>query len=311
MISLSRGRSRTPEQSVPDGLDDVAELDEVPELDDEPEPDEEPDDDGPSGPLGDDTPPEKIAAEAGRQHHAAAVASDRAAGDTAEAERIMEEARERAAQVIAEAEAGVRALSQSAGQAQREAADLEQHAKYLDTAAADITKAEEAEARADALEAEREQLTGTVADLDGKLDALMAERGQLAAQMTTARESGDLDALAAHRSRDSAAGEVIAALSAQRQAALARLEAIGDGTETFANRPLLKVLPPLAQARQAAGQARRSASTALNLAYPDRPQAVVDRLRAERAQADRYRLEQADAEAARQQATRPRTFVRL
>lgn len=252
------------------------------------------------------------AAESAEAHRQAAGEAAGLADDgTAEAERIMTEARERAAVIMAAAEDAARVLAKSADQARRQAGALEERTRFLGAATAGLTAEAGAEARADALEAEREQLAADVTELDGKLGGLAAERGQLDAQMTEARESGDLDALAALRSRDSAAAEVAASLTAQRGAGLARFAEIGDGTETFGTHPLLTKLPPLSKAREDAEHARRSVRDALNMAFPERPEAVVDRAKAERAERERYRARSWEAEQARQRAMEPRTFVRL
>lgn len=222
---------------------------------------------------------------------------------------MLADARREVARIMTEAEGLAGVLSESADQAARQADALADRARSLCNAAAEAAQADEAEAAADALGAERGQLAATVTELNDRITVLGAEREQLAVRMDSARESGDLDGLAALRSRDSAAADIAASLTAQREAALARLDAIGDGSETFSSRPLLKVLPPLAKAVQDAEQHRRGARQGLHLAFPDTPAAIAARAREYELALERAADEQRTAEAARARQAQPRQIV--
>ena len=248
-----------------------------------------------------DTGAGEVAAAAGRFRRASQLARERAEGDQAEAHRVMTEARAQVAEILRSAEAAASVLAKSAGQAARQAEALGDRSRWLVTAANETTKAEAAEDRADDLQAEREQLAASVTELDGRLAVLAAEREQLAARMAGARTVGDLDGLAALRSRDGAAADLAETLTAQRDAALARIAEIGE--PDWPHDPK----PPLAAALRAAETARRSARQAMNATWPERPEAVRDALRDE-AVATLDALRDSAAEAAARQ---PRTFVRL
>jgi hypothetical protein len=249
---------------------------------------------------------EDITASADAHRQAEEDAAGRAERDRAEAEELLARARAEADRIIGEAEAAASPLSAAAAIAGKEAAELAERVQGLGRAAAATVNAVAAEARVTALEDEREDLSGKHAALAGRLAELAAEARELAPQLAAALEAGALDEMSSLRNRMDSIRDVEGALRAQQAPILGRLAAIGDGE-------LSPIWPQkeLYQARQDASHAQRSARDALNMAFPDRAEAVADRLVAERREAERYRFEFRDAEAARQRAMEPRTFVRL
>jgi hypothetical protein len=247
-----------------------------------------------------------VTASAAAHRQAAGDAAGRAARDRAEAEQLLAAARAEAARIIGEAEAAARPLTDAAAIADRDSAELTVRAQWLGSAAAEAVKAEEADARAKALEDERADLSGRQAELGRRLATLAAERRDLEPQLGAARDSGDLDAMTSIRNRLDSIRDLEATLQAQRAPLIGRVAEIGDGTETLATHPLLQALPPLARARQDARQARYTLRRILNDAFPDRPEAVADKGRQDWEEGRRFAAERA------QQAPRDRprqTFV--
>ena len=238
------------------------------ELDDAPEPDLSP----LTGPVTSDD----ITASADDHGRAAAMAMAQAAHDRTEAEEIFAAAQERIAQIAAEAEARMRPLADSAAASEKAAGQLGERARILRSGAAAAAQAEQEQARADALEAERDKLAERAADLAARLAGLSAERAALDGDLSGARDRGDLDAMTSLRGRIAALDDLAASLGAQRASALARVDAIGNGEQS-------PIWPqkPWAEARRIAGMHSTSARRALNHAFPGRSEAAEDRKRAE------------------------------
>jgi hypothetical protein len=254
---------------------------------------------------------EDVAVAAGRHRRAAALATERAERDRAEAEQLLEDAQREAARIIAAAEAEARPLITSAGDAEKEASALAERAQRLVNAATAAVNAEAAAARVQALEDERADLAVKQADLGGRLAELAEQKRELEPQLAAATDSADLDLMTGLRNRLDSIGVLEGALRAQQAPLAARLAEIGAGDETFATHPLLKVLPLLAKARQAAASDQSSVRTALNLAFPERPEAAADAAREEfrlTIEAQRGRIAE---EAAAQRKPQPRAVVHL
>jgi hypothetical protein len=77
------------------------------------------------------------------------------------------------------------------------------------------------------LAAEREALAGRVATWDARLAELAADRQHLEGQLAAAREAGDAAAITSLRGRLAGVEEASASLSAQRDVARSRMDAIG------------------------------------------------------------------------------------
>lgn len=262
-------------------------------------------------PLTDDATAAAIDAAAERHRQAAEDARQRAGHEHGEAARLLADARAQVDRITTEAEALARTLSGSAAIAEREAETLDEHARVLAVAASNAAEADRAEARAGVLEAERHQLADQVADIGTRLSRLAADKRDLEPQLAEATDSADLDLMTGLRGRLDSIRDLEASLTARRTTLLARTEEIGDGTETFTTHPLLRVLPPLALAYQAAAGARQGARQALNRAFPGRPEAVADAAREEWRLIFEAQAERLTGEVAAQQAPRRQSVVHL
>jgi vacuolar-type H+-ATPase subunit I/STV1 len=225
-------------------------------------------------PLADDATADEFAAAAERHRQAETQVREHAAHDQAEAEEILAAAKAEAARIMAEAEASAGVLAKSAKQATYAAGELDNRARSLDIAASKASDAEEAEARAAALEEERDELAAAAEGIDRRLGELARERQQLEAELAAATDSADLDVMTNLRNRLGSIADVVRLLTGRRDAARARLKAIGDGTETFGTHPALQALPPLAEERRQADMARSGVIEVLDQVWPDSPQAV-------------------------------------
>jgi hypothetical protein len=255
---------------------------------------------------------EDIAAAAGCHRRAAALATESAERDRAEAEQLLEDAQREAARIIDGAKAEALPLVTSAGDAEMEAAELAERAERLVNAATAAVNAEAAAARVQALEDERAELAAQAAELDGRLAELAGRKRDLEPQLAAATDCADLDLMTGLRNKLDSIGVLEETLRTRRAPLLARVAEIGAGDETFATHPLLKVLPLLAKARQAAASGQSSVRTALNLAFPERPEAVADAAREEfrlTIEAQRGRI--AEEAAAQRKPPPPRAVVHL
>jgi hypothetical protein len=174
-----------------------------------------------------------------------------------EAERIKSAARQRALDTQAEATA-----------ASRESAALEGRARLITAAIAEQELGGEAVQLGAALEVERVQLGGTIADLDTKLADLGAGRELAGSELAEARTVTDVAGVTAARARLEAIADLEEDLTRQRRQAADRAEAIGDGTGANGE---------FGAACKAASQHYAKAQDLLNHAYPDSPAAVLAR----------------------------------
>jgi chromosome segregation ATPase len=190
---------------------------------------------------------------------------------------ILAEARAQAAAIIASAETAAGILSAEADQAGKTAAGLEQRGRWAGAAARGAEAAEEAEARAAALVAERDRCAARIAEVNGQLADLAGQRADAEARLDGARQRGDVDDITALRGRLDALADLAASVSAHRAQAQARIEAIGTGQFLPGERTPRELYRALTDA----SSHRSSVRQALNMLYPDRPEAELDRRRAE------------------------------
>jgi hypothetical protein len=261
----------------------------------------------PAAVLGSDATAEDIAALAVRYHEAAEVAATAAEQDQAEYDTLMAAGREKAAQVIAETEAQAGPLADSAAARRLAAGSHSETDRRLATAAAYTATAEKSEAAVQALEDERDELARKQEGLVRRGDPLAAERRDLEAQLASATEVADLDAMTSLRNRIDSIRAAEAVLTRQHAAAQARLDQIGDGE-------MSPIWPQkeLAEARRVTHGHRSRARDALNYALPDRPEAVADRKHQHEQELDRALAEQFAAErAAEARRQHPQQIVTL
>ena len=247
---------------------------------------------------------ETIGAAAAKMAAEAQAAAESAAEDRAAAEAILDDARERIAEITREAGARMAPLTASADAAERKSGQLAGTVQTLRRAADYAVKAEASAAAARALEEERAGLAATLAGLGGRLAELAAERGQAAAQLEAATQSADLDDMTERRNRIGSIDDLAAALTAQQAPLQARLEAIGDGSFS----PLWPQ-KELYEAQKVAGWHRRTVREVLNDAFPDRPEAVAAAKGAAQQRRDLALSEAIAAERAEKARRAPRTFV--
>lgn len=214
------------------------------------------------------TVPGDLTAAAGRLRQKAAGLRESAARHREEARAGLAEAEREAAGIIARAKDAAVALRDGASAAERQAGTLEEKARYVAEADRQWVLSEEALERARALQAEREDLAARAKEVDVTLARLGEERQHLAGQHAAAVKAAEVAAVATLRSHLGASDEAVAAHAGQRQSLLARSAAIGDGQERG------ELHAALSDAQRHAAATRK----ALNEAYPDRPEAVHDRL---------------------------------
>ncbi len=150
---------------------------------------------------------------------------------------LMAAARTEAASIIGIAEAKARELGGQADHREREAHDLEGRARLLDQATGLRSRAEAAERQAEALTAERARLEADLAELDALSEQYGAERARLVSEYTTARASGDREAMTASRIGIEDADGLIADTTARRAGPASRIERVGgsDGPGELAD----------------------------------------------------------------------------
>ena len=198
---------------------------------------------------------------------------DYAAEKRAEAAELIRAANEQAAAIIAEAKDQAAELGRAADLREHEAHGLADRARTLGYAATRQEQAIAAASQAAALADEREQLTAQLAELDGTLAQLGAEKQDAEAQLATARSSADVPLAEAQESRLKALEGVITTQTAQRAAAQNRSTQIGDGTDIYPGH--------LADALRAAQARHGEVRKLLNTTFPDRPEARLDAARDE------------------------------
>lgn len=223
----------------------------------------------PESPPGDLESPADYAARAAQMTDEAAAGQAFAEERRNQAQALMAAARTEAAAIIGKAEARARELGKEADQREWEIRGLTDRASWLGSAARAQEQAIASAVQAAALAEERERLGTRLDELDGTLDRLRADERDANAQLTAARDSADVKSAEEQQSRLKAIEGVIAAQTAQRNAAQSRFAAIGDGTPNFPGQ--------LADALRAT-QARHSETRRhLNEVWPDRKEARLDR----------------------------------
>lgn len=134
----------------------------------------------------------------------------------AEADQALAEARQKAA-----------GLDVEARNLDRSAEPIEARAVLLQTAEELATTIPAAEARVVELVNEIEALGETTDGIEERLEQRGVEREEIAVQLASAREAGDVDGVLAARQRMSAIDEVTQALAGQRDSANQRIRVIG------------------------------------------------------------------------------------
>jgi colicin import membrane protein len=214
---------------------------------------------------------EDLAAEAERLRTEAQQIRERAAQERAEAQERVTKAREQAAELIKAEETAAHSMTQDAAAEERRAGKIEETAGFIAEAVARKAASEEAADRADALVDEQEDIAARIDGLDARLVRLGEEQQEVAAQLEASRQAADVDAITSLRTRIAAIDDAQTALTGQRETAQQRLDAIGTGQERG----------ELYDALQAGRRHATTARNMLNLAYPDRFEAVADRAAAE------------------------------
>lgn len=212
--------------------------------------------------------PDDLAAAAARCHENAARARELASERQATARSLITSAEEQAARIVATAQAEALTILAEATGAERREAGQTARGRQLDAAAAEATRAREADQRAADLAAEREVLAGQLASLDQKLDHLNAERQATELELGQARELADVNAITVARARLDGIADLTATLASQRTKAQSRTEQIGDGSDDFPG--------DLSDARKTASGHHGTLRGMLNELYPDRPEAAQD-----------------------------------
>jgi hypothetical protein len=241
-----------------------------------------------------------IAAAAARFRRAAQIAADNAERGQTEAQKLLEAAKAEVERIIAKAEAEARPLTEAATAEVKRAAQLSDRFRLLQRAAEVAASAEKAQSAFQAMRDERDQLAAKHAELGQRRSALGTERRGLEVQLATARDAGDLDTMTSIKARLAAIEDLTGTLAGQQAPLQQRMAEIGDGTETFTTHPVLKKLPPLAEARRRAGMSRSDVSRVLDEAFPDRPEAVAAAERQRQADREQYDIEQYYARQAEQ-----------
>ena len=214
--------------------------------------------------------PDDLAAAAVALREAGKDAGEQAIRCRTEAESVVSASRAEADRVISDGHAKALPLIADATALERNATELGGRSKHLEHAARQEALAEEHEAKTAGLSAEREHLIGVIiAGLNSRLGQLAEDRQRIEAGLAKARNAAAVRRIASLKSQLEATGEAVTALTGQRASAQARVDQIGDGTQTWTGE-LLDALT--------AAQAHRTALTkALDELYPDRPGAELRR----------------------------------
>lgn len=259
--------------------------------------------------LTDDATAEDIAAAAGRFRRAAQLAADAAERGQDDASGILEAAQAEAEKIIAAAKAKAQPLTDAAAAEAKRAADLTERFGHLRRGAELAVIAENARVAYQAMKDERDELATKHAGLAERRNVLGSERRDLEAQLSTARDAGDLDTMTTIKTRLAAIEDLDSTLQAQQAPLQQRMAELGTGDENFTTHPLLKTLPPLVKARDEASRRRGPVAGALNLAFPDRPEAVAAAERQREAEYARFDREARDREAAARPSGQRRVVV--
>lgn len=197
----------------------------------------------------------------------AAAARERAEQARTEAQSRVGAAQAEAQAIVAAATARAREFTAAATAGDRQASQLDERARFIEAAVTEQERGGEAVQRAAALEAERVQLLAVIEDLDGKLAARGAERQRAGTELAEAETAADIARTEKAGSTVAAADRVLASLARQRQAAAERLREVGDGSGETGEH---------GAACSAAARHYAKARHLLNLAWPTRPEAVMD-----------------------------------
>jgi hypothetical protein len=247
-------------------------------------------------PLGDDAAPEVIMALAAVMRSEADGLGDAAASARSAATQLVDEARARAAEIVAAAEGKARDLDQDGRRLDERSTAVAERARWLANAASQQEQADEAEDRAEDLEDERDRLIEKIAQLEVAIAGSQGDRAAADQNRAAAASSRDRTAIAAALQQLAVIDEELAAAEAELSTARARLAAIGDGVGPG----------ELATARQTSGAHRGAVRRILNEVWPGRLEALRDdALRTAQACLDRL------AEEGRAEPERPRQFVHL
>jgi chromosome segregation ATPase len=211
--------------------------------------------------------PDGLAAEIERLRTEAQQIREQAAQDRTGAQERVTTAREQAAALIKAEETAAHSAAQEAAAAERRAGKLDETVGFVAEAVARQAAAEEAADLASTLVAEQEDLGARIEGLDVRLTRLGEEQQEVTSQLEASRQAGDVDAITSLRARLAAIGDAHTALSGQRETAQQRLDAIDDGQDRG----------ELHDALRAGKRHTATARNLLNLAYPDRAEAVADR----------------------------------
>ena len=215
------------------------------------------------------------------EDYAAAAAIFRRHADAAEAAAADAEAR--AQQIDAEARAEIERITREtqaetnrlrwtvARSARDDAGKHRDRGAYLADAAGRKAQAAEAVQRGLDLAQEREGLAERAEELEGRLGELDASQRGLEQRLAGAREAGDAAAITSLRGEIAGHAEAREVLAGQLAGTRARMDAIGTDAGTG------ELFDALNAARRDTAEARRL----VNLAYPERPEAVADRSQAE------------------------------
>jgi chromosome segregation ATPase len=187
-----------------------------------------------------------------------------------EAAALVQRARAEAQRLVTDAEQQAATLTGGLRTAESRAGRLDERASHLEYADVLRDQIEDARQQAARLTAEGEALKEQRTTLAERLTALGTHREEVAEQLDTARNAGDVGAVSGARTELSAIDDVTAVLTGQRDAALTRLQAIGGSGEGRGELPD-------AEARAAAADAELR--RVLNTLDPSRPEAHLDVIR--------------------------------
>jgi hypothetical protein len=146
----------------------------------------------------------------------------------ATAAALMAAARTEAEAIIGQAEAKAREIGTSADAREREAHDLEEHARKVVKATELRTQAEAKEHQAEALTVDRGRLKAELAALDARSEQLIAQRGKLVSELGAARASGDLAGMTSARNGIQSIDDLAVDVAAPRSGMVSRLDRLGD-----------------------------------------------------------------------------------
>ena len=176
---------------------------------------------------------------------------------------------------------------------------MEARARALMAAGGRQSGAQEAEQEARGLMGERERLGGQVAEFGARLARLDGEHQAADGHLAAAQADDDIDAITALRGRLAAIEDQASRIGAQRQEVVSRLEAIGDGEGPG----------ELVEALKAAVKLHAEARSGMNTGWPGRPEAVRDKVAADRRAIFEAAGERLSAMSAAGKPDAPRTVV--